>query len=320
MKVGRRSSILGISRALLAAGITALGSRALAQHVEPSNAGPGPLPEGAKSNFAAINGIRMHYVTMGVGPLVVLLHGWPQTWFAWREVMQRLAKRFTVVAPDLRGAGLSERAREGYDKRTIAEDLRALIAHMDVSQAHVVGHDMGGKAAYVLAHLHPRVVATLVLADCLLPGTENMDPMRSGGWHYGFHMAPDIPEMLTRGRERDYISAQIKAWSHKKNAVGEAAISEFARHYAAPGGMTAGFNYYRTLREDASFRTTLRGRKLTMPVMAITGRHGVGDRLADSLRPEADDLTSVVAQDSGHFVAEEAPDLFCESLERFLSG
>jgi pimeloyl-ACP methyl ester carboxylesterase len=262
----------------------------------------------------------MHYVTMGTGPILLLLHGWPQTWFAWHGVMPRLAKRFTVVAPDLRGTGLTEITDAGYDKRTIAEDLRALIAHLGAGRAHVVGHDMGGKAAYVLAHVHPASVATLTLVDCLIPGTENLDALRGGAWHYGFHMAADMPEMLTKGRERDYISAQIKAWSRKKNGVSEAAITEFARHYAGPGRMTAGFNYYRALRDDMPFVATLRGRKLPMPVLTITGRYSAGDRLAEALRSEAGNLKSVIVEDTGHFVAEESPDVFSEKLEEFLRG
>ena len=110
----------------------------------------------------------------------------------------------------MRGTGLTELTPSGYDKRTIAEDIRALIAHTGASRAHVVGHDMGGKAAYVLAHLYPDCVAKLALIDCLLPGTENMDALRGGAWHYGFHMASEIPELLTRGREEEYIRAQIK--------------------------------------------------------------------------------------------------------------
>jgi pimeloyl-ACP methyl ester carboxylesterase len=278
-----------------------------------------PLPTGARSHFAEVNGICLHYVAAGEGPMLLLLHGWPQTWFAWHGVMPRLAKRFRVIAPDLRGTGLSACPAAGYDKRTIAADLRALIAHLGVPRAHVAGHDMGGKAAYVLAHLNPEVVGKLALVDCLLPGTENLDALRGGAWHYGFHMAPEVPEMLTAGRERDYIGSQIKAWSHKKDAIGEAAITEYARRYAAPGRMTAGFNYYRALREDAPFAAALRGRALPMPVLAIAGRHSVGEKLAAALRPEAANLTSVIAEDSGHFVAEESPDFFCDSLERFLS-
>ena len=279
-----------------------------------------PLPRGGASRFAQVNGIGLHYVAAGSGPVVILLHGWPQTWFAWRATMERLSARFTVVAPDLRGVGLSERTPAGYDKRTIAADIRALIAHVAGGRAHVVGHDMGGKAAYMLAHLHPESVERLVLVDCLIPGTENMDALRGGAWHYGFHMAPQLPEMLTKGREQAYIAAQIRAWSHRKDAVSEAAILEFARHYASPGGMTAGFAYYRALPDDARLAASFAGRRLDMPVLAIAGRHGVGTKLADALRGEANDLTAAIAEDSGHFVAEEAPDFFLRSGGKICRG
>ncbi|WP_245475734.1 alpha/beta hydrolase [Bradyrhizobium sp. Leo170] len=319
MELDRRSLLFGGSQILLA-GAAATGLRSVSAQEKLDSAEPTKIPAGMSSRFVDVNGIRMHYVAMGSGPVLVLLHGWPETWFAWRGIMPRLARKFTVVAADLRGSGLSERTDAGYDKQTIAEDIRALIAHLGPAPAHVVGHDMGGKAAYVLAHLYPQAVSRLVLVDCLLPGTENLDALRGGAWHYGFHMASEFPEMLTMGRERDYIRAQIRAWSHNKMAISEDAKSEFAYHYARPGGMTAGFNYYRALRQDARFAEALRGRKLTPPVMTITGRYGVGDKLAESLRGQAADLTSVVAEDSGHFVAEEVPDFFCEKLETFLVG
>ncbi|WBK01552.1 alpha/beta fold hydrolase [Methylocystis parvus] len=279
-----------------------------------------PPPQGGVSLFAQVNGIRLHYVRAGSGPKVVLLHGWPQTWFAWRGVMERLSSRFTLIAPDLRGLGLSERTVGGYDKRTIAADIRDLIDQTADGRAHVVGHDMGGKAAFTLAHLYPEHVEKLVLADCLIPGAENMDAAHGGAWHYGFHMAPEIPEMLTKGREREYIAAQIRTWSHKKDAVSEEAITEFARRYATDGGMTAGFNYYRALREDAAMVASFQGRKLEMPVLTIAGRHSVGARLAEALRPQASALTSLIVDDSGHFVADEAPDFFCEQVGKFLAG
>jgi len=321
-KIGRREFVIGASdAALVAPTLTAtIVSTALAGPAASTAAADTPLPKGGASSFAQINGIRLHYVSAGSGPVVILLHGWPQTWFAWRETMKRLSSRFTVIAPDLRGIGLSERTPAGYDKRTIAGDIAALIAHVAGGRTHVVAHDMGGKAAYMLAHLHPERIEKLVIVDCLIPGTENMDALRGGAWHYGFHMTPEIPEMLTKGREREYIAAQIRAWSYRNDAVTEAVISEFARHYASPGGMTAGFNYYRALPDDARLAASFEGRMLDMPILAIGGRHGVGTKLADALRKQTGNLTAVIAEDSGHFVAEEAPDFFCDQVERFLAS
>jgi pimeloyl-ACP methyl ester carboxylesterase len=322
MKTERRSFLVGASQTVILGPTLAamVASTATAQSMVSKKAAGAPLPKRGTSQFAQINGVRLHYVSAGSGPAVILLHGWPQTWFAWRGTMERLSSRFTVIAPDLRGLGLSERTPTGYDKRTIAADIRALITRVAGGHAYVVGHDMGGKAAYMLAQLHAECVEKLVLVDCLIPGTENMDARQGGAWHYGFHMAPEIPEMLTKGRERDYIAAQIRAWSHKKDAVSETAISEFARRYASPGGMTAGFAYYRALRDDAMLASSFEGRRLDMPVLAIAGRHGVGTKLADALGKQASDLTAVIAEDSGHFVAEEAPDFFCDQVERFLAS
>ncbi len=317
--IGRREFILGASRAALGAAALAATDGAVAKPIASKTAGPTRLPKGGTSQFAQINGIRMHYVTAGTGPAVILLHGWPQTWFAWHRTMGRLSQRFTVIAPDLRGTGLSEKTVSGYDKRTIAADIHGLIAHAAAGRANVIAHDMGGKAAYMLAHLHPECIERLVMVDCLVPGTEYTDALRGGAWHYGFHMTPVIPEMLTKGREREYIKAQIRSWSYRKDAVTEEAISEFARHYASPGGMTAGFNYYRTLREDAALAASFNGRTLGMPILAIGGRHGVGTKLGDALRDQSGKLTAVIAEDSGHFVAEEVSDFFCDQVERFFT-
>ncbi len=278
-----------------------------------------PLPQGAVSHTATVNSIKLHYVEMGKGPLVILLHGWPQTWLSWRHVMQDLAKDYRIVAPDLRGTGQSEKTADGYDKKTIAADIKDLLAHLGESSAIIVGHDMGGKAAYVMAHLYPQSVSKLVLVDCLLPGTENLDALRGGAWHYGFHMAKDMPEMLTKGREEEYITAQIRAWSYMNDAIDEKTIAEYARAYSAPGGMTAGFNYYRALKDDVALAQTFANKKLAMPVLAITGQYSAGTKLADALAPQAPQLSRVIIADSGHFVAEEQPTAFIEAVRDFIA-
>jgi pimeloyl-ACP methyl ester carboxylesterase len=271
----------------------------------PSNAGD--LPKGAKNQFAHVNGIRMHYVKMGKGPLIILLHGWPETWYEWHKVMPALASKFTVVAPDLRGLGLSEKTQAGYDKRTIANDIAGLIKHLGEKSAFIVGHDMGGKVAYVLGLLYPELVTKLIMVDCMPPGNENMDSAKGGMWHYGFHMAADFPEMLTKGREKEYISAQMMKWAHRKEAITSHALDEYTKHYASPGGMTAGFNYYRALLDDAKFVSTYTDRKFTMPILTIAGRYGVSENLFKAMAPKADIIKNIIAEESGHFVPEEAP-------------
>lgn len=277
------------------------------------------LSKGAKSEFTQVNGIRIHYVKMGKGPLLILLHGWPQTWYEWDKVMPPLASKFTVIAPDLRGLGLSEKTPTGYDKHTIANDIAALIKHFGESSAFVVGHDMGGKTAYVLSLLYPELVKKLVLVDCMPPGSENMDSAKGGMWHYGFHMAADFPEMLTKNREKEYISAQMRKWSHKKEAITPEAIAEYAKYYATPGGMTAGFNYYRALPEDAKFVSAYSDKKFSMPVLTIAGRYGVSDNLFKAMKSKADNLNGVIVEDSGHFVPEESPTFLVENILNFFT-
>jgi pimeloyl-ACP methyl ester carboxylesterase len=283
-----------------------------------SNATTTELPEGAESRFVSVNGIRLHYVTMGQGPLVILLHGWPETSYEWREVMPLLAAHFTLVAPDLRGLGLSEKTHGGYDKKRVASDIAALIKQLGKGPAMVVGHDMGGKVAYVLALLYPELVNKLVLVDCMPPGTEKMDPSKRGSWHYGFHMTPEIPEMLTKDREKEYFSALIKKWTHKKNAISPETINEYASHYATPGGMTAGFNYYRTLPQDGQFLATIPDKKILMPVLTVAGRYGVSENLYTIMSKKSNHITGVIIEESGHFIPEESPKLLAKQLLKFL--
>ena len=275
------------------------------------------LPKGAESQFAQVNGIHLHYVKMGEGPLLILLHGWPETWYEWHKVMPALKTNFTVVAPDLRGLGLSEKTQTGYDKHTIANDVAALIKHLGEKPAIIVGHDMGGKVSYVLGLLHPELVSKLIMVDCMPPGTERMDPAKGGMWHYGFHMAAEFPEMLTKGREREYISAQMMSWLHQKDAITQEALDEYVKCYASPGGMTAGFNYYRALPDDVKFLKAYADRKFAMPVLTVAGRYGVAENLYKAMVPKADNLQGVIAEESGHFVPEEAPGFLTEQILNF---
>ena len=176
---------------------------------------------------------------------------------------------------------------------------------------------MGGKAAYFV-----RISILKSFRSCArsLSAAGNREFGRAA-WRrlaLWFPYGSGDPRDAHSGTRAGVYPGANQGWSHKKDAIGEDAITEYASHYATPGGMTAGFNFYRALRDDVPFAATLRDQNLTMPVMAIAGQYGVGERLADALRPETRDLESVIAPDCGHFVAEEAPDFFCEHLEKFL--
>lgn len=271
---------------------------------------------------AEVNDVRLHYVMGGKGDAVVLLHGWPQTWYEWRKIMPNLAKQYTVIAPDLRGLGDSSKPETGYDKRTAAEDIYQLINQLGFNSINLVGHDIGGMVAYAYAATHPEGVRQLVLMEFWLPGfglEEGMDVAKGGLWHFGFHMAAKIPEMLTAGREREYLSA-IAYKAGNPTVITETDIDEYVRCYSAQGGMKAGFEYYRALLQDGQQNREHAKTKLKMPVLVLTGSESVvGDRLLKGVLQVAENVQSDVIEQSGHWLAEEQPVMLSKKLLTFFS-
>ena len=202
--------------------------------------------------MAAVNGIRVHYVREGAGPPVVLLHGWPQTWFCWRLLMPLLAERFTLIAPDLRGYGLSDKPAGGFDKRTMAADVRALVHDSATSgwRWSATTGARGSPTAYALDH--PDEVERLAVLD-IIP-TRAMfaridEQLARGFWHWLFHLQPDLPELLVGGNIEAYLRWFFERWTHNRPPV-EAAVSEYVRAFSAPGALRAGFHDYRATFPD----------------------------------------------------------------------
>jgi pimeloyl-ACP methyl ester carboxylesterase len=266
----------------------------------------------------------MHYVSVGEGLPVVLLHGWPQTWFAWRHVMKRLAPHFWVIAPDLRGLGDSSRPLDGYDSQTLAADVDELIGtHLGIASYHLVGHDWGGPTAFALAAARPDAVKSLAILDVAVPG---MGPDFSQGgkrWHHAFHMTPDLPEALVTGRERAYLSWFYREYAFVSDAIGPEDIEEYLRTYSQPGALRAGFSFYRNIPQNIERNQSLlaSGFRLPMPVLALGGERaesrGRGPEVEASVRCIADDVTGGVIADSGHFIPEEQPAALVARLRGF---
>lgn len=206
-----------------------------------------------KHDSREVTGARLHYVTAGAGDPVLLLHGWPQTWYAWRHVIPRLATRYSVIAPDMRGFGDSSKPAGGYDKMTVARDLRELVHALGHRSVFLVGHDMGGQVAYPYAAQWPEEVRALVYIESSLPcfGQEElMDVANGGSWHFGFNMAGDIAEELVRGRERLLIEHWMKrsgVGAVDPTTVADDALDRYAHALAQPGGLRASFAYYRAI-------------------------------------------------------------------------
>jgi pimeloyl-ACP methyl ester carboxylesterase len=274
-------------------------------------------------------GLRLHVVTAGDGPrTIVLLHGFPETWWEWRRVIPLLTQAgFRVVAPDYRGAGHSSRPAGGYDKRTMARDLhRLLVEHLAVSDPVViVGHDIGLMVAHAYAQEFRDAVSHLVVIDAPLPGTAVFDRLRSDPrvWHFAFHGARDVAEMLVAGRERPYLQSFFGARSFDPSAIDGEDFDVFVNAYSAPGAMRAGFELYRAFDRDAQdTRAALeRGGKLTVPVLAVGGAISTsGDIVEEMMREVATDVTGIRIPDTGHWVPEEQPEALAEAVLSFAAS
>lgn len=267
------------------------------------------------------NGVRLHYVMGGEGDPVVLLHGWTQTWRGWRKVMPLLAERHTVIAPDLRGMGDSDKPRDGYDGLTVAEDVRQLVRGLGFERFHLVGHDIGGWPAYPLAASYPGAVRTLAMVDSLPPGLGYDDFSVTGEsplWHPAFHMAEDVAEMLVSGKEREYLSYFYRNFSYDPAAIGEEDVDEYVSRYSAPGGLRGGFGHYRAFFESVEQNRELAGRgKLGMPVLALGGDHSIGEGVLWATREFADNVRGGAVERCGHFVPDERPRDLAERLLAF---
>ena len=275
-------------------------------------------------HVAELSDVRLHYVTAGDGPPVVLLHGWPQTWYEWRHVIPALAEHHRVIAPDLRGLGDSSRPEGGYDKKTVAGDIWELVdSELGQTRFQLVGHDWGGPTAYALAAAHPEVVTGLVIIDVVIPGDGGDFSQGGRRWHHQFHMTPDLPEALILGREEIYLRWFYRTFGHRPDAISENDIAEYLRTYAQPGAMRAGFEYYRALPQDAADNAEIVARfKLPMPVLAIGGGggRGRGAEPEQSLRRVATNVRGEIIGACGHWVPEEQPERLARLLLTFFAN
>lgn len=267
------------------------------------------------------NGVGLHAAFAGRGRPLVLLHGWPVTWYHWRRVLPALAERHLVVAPDLRGLGDSERAAGGYDKQNLAADVAALLDVLDVRDYALVGHDFGGSVACALAAAHRDRVTHLVVEEVLLPGCPAPASLLGGRyprWHGGFHATPGLPEALITGRELEYLRF---FWSLTADGteLPPDAVHEFARTYLSPGTLRAGLAYYRTARADAVANSRLGGDPLVVPTLAIGGEAAMGRAVEASVRRVCKRVTGVVLDACGHYPAQERPEAFADLVTRFLA-
>jgi pimeloyl-ACP methyl ester carboxylesterase len=255
-----------------------------------------------------VNGGKYHYALSGSGPTtVVLLHGWPVTWYHWHTIIPALAAQYSVVAPDLRGLGLTQRPDSSYDKRTVAEDIYQLIRHLGSERVSLVGHDIGGMVAFALAHEHPEAVQKLVILDAPIPGLGIWEQSQRRLWHLTFHQVPDLPEALVTGNVGAYLQYFFTFNAYDPTAIGKEEIARYVQAYSRPGALRAGFAYYRAFGEDVQRNEAYSRHKLQMPVLALGGELTTGDGTLRQLQPISDNAQGGVLPRSGHWLASEQP-------------
>jgi pimeloyl-ACP methyl ester carboxylesterase len=272
-----------------------------------------------QSRFATVNGVRLHYLIAGKGDPVVLLHGYAETSHMWLPLIARLAANHTVIAPDLRGFGDSDAPADGYTKAAMARDVHALVASLKYSKVKIVGHDIGLMVAYAYAAQYPSEVDRIALMDAFLPGVGDWTHvwLLRDLWH--FHFYGKTPLALVSGRERIYLEHFWNDFAaDPKKSVPEKDRVFYAKAYAKPGHMAAGFEVFRAFEKDAAEFAELAKTKLPMPMLVLSGEKAGGTFLIDQGKLVDDHVEGVLVKGSGHWLMEEAPDQVIPKLVEFL--
>ena len=287
------------------------------------------LPAGFTDTFTSriidTGGLRQHVVIGGDGPPLLLVHGWPESWYAWRFVMPTLAQSFTVVAVDQRGMGLTDKPETGYDSGALAADLIALMDALGFDRFAVAGHDTGMVISYALAADNPERVVALVAAE--IPGAPGVvpapplfvpQPLNNKLWHIPFNRAGRIAEQLIQGHEDVYFGYEFAIQGGP--ALPQEVIDYYIGNFADPESLAGGLGFYRDWDATMAQNKERATQTLSIPVLAIGGAESYGDHVADGMRPAASDVQGVVIAGAGHWVAEQAPDELLAVLGTFLAS
>jgi pimeloyl-ACP methyl ester carboxylesterase len=277
-----------------------------------------------KHGKKAVNGKLLHYRIAGQGETVVLLHGWPQHSLQWHTVAPVLAQNYQVLVPDLPGCGGSSIPRSGYDKRSIANDVKALIDSLNVGPVKLVGYDHGAGVAYNYACANPAGVSRLALVEYVLPGCGYERAMQpTPDWHTGSNWqlalftVPDVAEFAFRGRERELLTWFFWHGSCNPTAISAAHMDEYVAQVSKPGALRAGIEYYASVWQDLEINKEHLKAKLAMPVLCVGGRHNIGEMIGKAMAGIAESVETAVIEDAGHWVSDENPQALSATLMKF---
>lgn len=284
-------------------------------------AGVQPFPPSFTAQDIPTNGTTLHVRVGGAGSAVVLLHGYGETGDMWVPLAADLARDHTVVVPDLRGLGLSARPPGGYDKKTQGYDIAGVLDALKIDKVDLVTHDIGNMVGYASAAEHRDRVMRFVLMDAPLPGIGPWEEILKNPllWHFRFG-GPDM-ERLVAGRERIYLDRFWNEFSATPAKFSEASREHYAKLYALPGAMHAGFAQFAAFDQDAiDNQAFLAAGKLTMPILAVGGDKSFGPTMAAVMRFAATNVTEAVVADSGHWLMEEQPEATVKLVRDFLDA
>lgn len=275
---------------------------------------------------AAVNGIKMHYVEAGHGAPVVLLHGFPETWFAWRHQIPALSSRYKLIIPDLRGYGQTAKPFSGYDKRTMASDIHALMQHLGHSTAAIVGHDRGARVATRFAKDYPQAINRLVVMDNI-PTRVIFERMNAsiarGHWFFLFNNVPDLPEALIAGREEIWLRFIFSSWCYNPELFTDEEIAVYVKAYSQPGALRGAFSDYRAGQEDVEQDEQDAGTLIQCPTLVLWGEDfESGGRMWDLReiwKKMASHPTFFSIPQCGHLPHEEKPEIVNKELLEFLA-
>jgi pimeloyl-ACP methyl ester carboxylesterase len=278
---------------------------------------PASPPSNFKHHTALVNGVNIHYVIGGEGEPLVLVHGFGQNWYMWNRLLPELSKHFTIIAPDLRGVGESDKPANGYDKKTMATDVHELVKSLGYKNINLAGHDIGLMVAYAYAAQYPGEVKKLALMDALLPGIEPVwQQVKGSAWWFGFFAFPVSGELVA-GQERTFLTAFWPVVGHVKDSFTKDEVDEFVRAYAQSGGTTGAFHWFGAFEQDAKDNLELMKVKLKMPVATLGSEYFSAPFLADHTRLVAENVKGYTITNSGHWIVQEQTEQTLNALKEF---
>ena len=281
---------------------------------------PASPPEGFKHAYATVNGIKIHYVTGGSGEPLLLLHGFGQNWYMWNRLLPEFGRHFTVIAPDLPGLGESDKPTSGYDKKTMAADIHALMDKLGYHKINLAGHDIGLMVAYAYAAQYGDEVKKLALMDALLPGVEPVwSQVKGSAWWFGFFGWPASGQ-LVKGREALFLENFWPVVGHVKDPFTQEETAEFIRSYSVPGSETAAFHWFGAFEQDALDNKILMKTKLKMPVLAMAGEFSAASYLTAHCRLVAEHVSESKIAGAGHWIVQENTPQVQKDLLDFFMG